>query len=334
MGRWLSLDAVNKPYQGNYNFASNSPIMFIDKGGDDDYYYDSVTRSIHIVRNGAPHRFFFTDYIYSEPGDNGIQTASPVVKQMTNRQVKELFYYHNNVFRDALKHSPREDYGRIYNTYENLGNEAAAEGLAILGAPLALIVGMEALATYGMQGIATFLLNEAKDEALSVATDGASDVLDLTKMAYKGAKKAGEFVLKKESADFVPKRLPKSNGDWVGERGNGLWYSNNEKVKAITQGQGVPFSGGYPDFSKWSKGEVQFNNLDGTDNDFKKVYEFVMKEKGLKSRNAAKKYLKEKGLTPHHHQDGKTIQFIPTDLHGNVPHAGGASNLRNGRTGG
>ncbi|WP_353779237.1 RHS repeat-associated core domain-containing protein [Winogradskyella sp. 3972H.M.0a.05] len=71
VGRWLSLDAVSKSHQGNYNFASNSPKMLIDKRGDDDYYYDAITNSMYVIRNSAPHRFFFTEYIYSD-SENGI----------------------------------------------------------------------------------------------------------------------------------------------------------------------------------------------------------------------------------------------------------------------
>ncbi|WP_425487761.1 HNH endonuclease [Microbulbifer rhizosphaerae] len=35
------------------------------------------------------------------------------------------------------------------------------------------------------------------------------------------------------------------------------------------------------------------------------------------------------GVTPHH-LDNQTIQFIPTKLHGNIPHIGSASDLRGG----
>ncbi|OMI04558.1 hypothetical protein BTA30_07620 [Bacillus swezeyi] len=34
-------------------------------------------------------------------------------------------------------------------------------------------------------------------------------------------------------------------------------------------------------------------------------------------------------MTPHH-LDDVTIQLVPTDLHGNIPHIGSASDLRGG----
>lgn len=132
---------------------------------------------------------------------------------------------------------------------------------------------------------------------------------------------------KKCLSEFV-KRLPRVNGRWIGEAGESVWMSTKKVVKKIAP-NGVPFKNGYPDFSKWSKGRMKFKNLDGTSKDFDKVYERVAKLKGLKNKTQAKKYLKDKGLTPHHHQDGKTIELIPTELHKNIPHSGGASILRN-----
>jgi hypothetical protein len=123
-------------------------------------------------------------------------------------------------------------------------------------------------------------------------------------------------------------RLPKSNGRWTGKKGNSTWKSTNADVNEITGGKGIKFKNDYPDFSPYSRGNYNFNDLDGTDADFDKVYEKIQKEKGLKSKNAGKNWLKENGLTPHHHQNGRTIQLIPSKLHGNIPHTGGASNLR------
>ena len=126
------------------------------------------------------------------------------------------------------------------------------------------------------------------------------------------------------------KRLPRTKGKWAGEAGESIWNSSKKAVKKITNGEGIPFKNGFPDFNKWAKGKMKFKNLDGTAKDFDKVYERVAKQKGLKNKTEAKKYLKDKSLTPHHHQDGKTIELIPTALHSNVPHSGGASVLRNG----
>ena len=69
-------------------------------------------------------------------------------------------------------------------------------------------------------------------------------------------------------------------------------------------------------------------DLDGSSADFDKVYDKLKDEIDfLTSKTAAKEWLREMALTPHHF-DGVTIQLIPTGLHANVPHIGSASDLR------
>jgi hypothetical protein len=126
-------------------------------------------------------------------------------------------------------------------------------------------------------------------------------------------------------------RLPRTDGKWDGKPGEGKWHSDLDDVNKVTGGKPIPFKNGRPDFSEWSKGSVKFKpgQLDGTKEDFNLVYDYVADKKGLASRNAAKNYLREKGLTPHH-LDNNTIQLIPSKLHGNIPHIGSASDLRGG----
>ncbi|MBO2535596.1 HNH endonuclease [Rummeliibacillus suwonensis] len=126
-------------------------------------------------------------------------------------------------------------------------------------------------------------------------------------------------------------RLPRRNGQWKGEPGNSKWYSEKPQVKKITNDEGIEFKEGRPNFTPWSKGSIKFKEgmLDGTKNDFNLVYEKIKQLKGFKSINQAKFWLKEKGLTPHH-KSSTEIELIPTDLHGNIPHIGSASDLRGG----
>lgn len=127
-------------------------------------------------------------------------------------------------------------------------------------------------------------------------------------------------------------RLPRSNGHWKGGPGNGKWYSDKIEVTSITNGEGVEFIDGRPNFTPWSKGSIKFKEgmLDGSNNDFNLVYEKIMQLKGSKSKNQGKAWLKEKGLTPHH-KSSTEIELIPTDLHANIPHIGSASDLRGGK---
>ena len=99
------------------------------------------------------------------------------------------------------------------------------------------------------------------------------------------------------------------------------WHSDIPAVQEITNGAPIPFVNGQPDFSQWSKGEMEFEPgvLDGSGSDFKAVYKKLQEAMNLNSANAAKLLLKDKDLTPHHH-DKVTIQLIPRDLHSNIPH--------------
>lgn len=45
-------------------------------------------------------------------------------------------------------------------------------------------------------------------------------------------------------------RLPRSNGRWDGEPGNGTWYPDNPDAKNVLGDKGVPFKDGRPDFSE------------------------------------------------------------------------------------
>src|SRR5699024_3851483 len=150
---------------------------------------------------------------------------------------------------------------------------------------------------------------------------------------YDGVHLRDQLMVKAENVSSKgPKtRLPRTNGKWNGEPGNGVWYSDKAEVQSITTGKGVEFINGRPNFTPWSKGSIKFKKgmLDGTKNDFNLVYEKIMQLKGFKSQNQAKYWLKEKGLTPHH-KSSIEIELIPTDLHDNIPHIGSASDLRSG----
>lgn len=126
-------------------------------------------------------------------------------------------------------------------------------------------------------------------------------------------------------------RLPKTNGKWEGVPEESNWFSQNPKVQSVTNGVGVEFTNGRPKFSPWKKGEITFKPgvLNGTDADFNAVYDKIKELKGFSSRNQVKNWLREVGLTPHH-SNSTTIELIPTDLHGNIPHIGTASDLRGG----
>ena len=91
-------------------------------------------------------------------------------------------------------------------------NSRTVEELAPIAiAGTALMLGGTAFATFGVRATLAFAANEVKDEALSIATDGVSDYVDLTKMGIKSTK---EF-MKSNS-----KRINDKIGDKIGAAGD------------------------------------------------------------------------------------------------------------------
>nr|WP_275900999.1 RHS repeat-associated core domain-containing protein [Paenibacillus periandrae] len=127
----------------------------------------------------------------------------------------------------------------------------------------------------------------------------------------------------------IKTRMPKNGGYWEGTRGNGKWYSDKADVKEIIGDAGVDFVNGRPNFSPWSRLDITFESgkLNGTKDDFDLVYKELKDILGLENKTKAQQWLSDNELTPHH-LDDKTIQLIPSKLHGNIPHIGSASDLR------
>jgi hypothetical protein len=81
---------------------------------------------------------------------------------------------------------------------------------------------------------------------------------------------------------------------------------------------GVHFtSDGFPNFSPYAVKTVKVEGLTGKKSDFALANEAA----GLKETPT--------GYTWHHHQDTRTMQLVPYDLHYVVKHTGGASKLKN-----
>lgn len=74
--------------------------------------------------------------------------------------------------------------------------------------------------------------------------------------------------------------------------------------------KGVNFSNeGFPKFEPYSIKKVTINNLEGDT-----YYDFI------KANDAAGYSSTPMGYTWHHVEDGKTMQLVPSDLHGAVRH--------------
>lgn len=128
---------------------------------------------------------------------------------------------------------------------------------------------------------------------------------------------------------------------WVkGERGDGSWdpkqsgYTPDKvkKIEDVTGGNPIEYKDGYPDFSEYT---AKIKGADGKMVDGKveislspagkREIDFDQADAAMREKLGDIDWEKPKGYTWHHTQDGTTMELIPTDLHGNVPHSGGVS---------
>jgi hypothetical protein len=135
--------------------------------------------------------------------------------------------------------------------------------------------------------------------------------------------------------------LPVSKGTFEGPKGNSAWLSDDPAVLAVTNWERVPYKDGYPDFSRWSRGQVGMRQTTDRVADFAVADRIFAEQQsklysgsppnpwlyhGQPNASAADRYRKANNLIWHHHQDGFTMQLIPEPLH-SLPHSGGVSTL-------
>lgn len=144
-------------------------------------------------------------------------------------------------------------------------------------------------------------------------------------------------------------RCPKRDGRWDGKEGNSKFipdddvipkdrnYSNpDEKTWAEIKDKygidGVTFKNGYPDFSEVSKGTVEIDNFCteryGTGGNFDQADRKLAEQRGC-TVEEVRQWRIDNNYTWHEMEDCKTMQKVPREVHGNIPHDGGISKLKN-----
>jgi A nuclease of the HNH/ENDO VII superfamily with conserved WHH len=128
---------------------------------------------------------------------------------------------------------------------------------------------------------------------------------------------------------------------WDGNPGDSAWDPAKgvtdperlDEIKSVLGDKKLQFKDGYPDFTPYAhkvevdgklvpaRVEIEMQGVNGPD--FKAANEAMAKKLGVKDYDAPD------GFTWHHNQDGVTMELIPSELHNNVPHSGGASLARN-----
>lgn len=147
--------------------------------------------------------------------------------------------------------------------------------------------------------------------------------------------------------EYCDKRLPSSGGEWTGEPGNSEWVPDNDVIPKQPPGnelaweeikekygiESIPFNDGEPDFSAVSEATVEIDdfttdrNMNFTQADEACAKKWTEEDKDGRSWTAAdvKEYRKENQLSWHERSDQKTMDLVPQEVHGNVPHSGGIS---------
>jgi len=135
--------------------------------------------------------------------------------------------------------------------------------------------------------------------------------------------------------------LPRKGGEWTGKPGDSTWKPDKEKVPqnpitnpdGKTWGEildkygidGIPFKDGEPDFSDVSKGTVEIDDFsDDRDDNFDAADEKLAEQRGC-TKEEVRQWRKDHHYTWHERSDMKTMDKVPTEVHGNVPHEGGIS---------
>ena len=138
--------------------------------------------------------------------------------------------------------------------------------------------------------------------------------------------------------------VPKRNGTWTGEIGNSKWVPNSNyspkkfNKKNQTWGEilenypdkNIEFKNGYPNFDKFRRGKkVKIKDFSTNRRmNFSKADAEMAKLKGV-SKKEVFNWRKKNKYTWHEEQDCKSLQKVPSIIHGNVHHCGGVSIKKN-----
>ncbi len=194
-----------------------------------------------------------------------------------------------------------------------------------------------------------------KEDGAEIKAEGKIDTPEIKKNSqdiYKGI--IGDDVIALGENDTVNEAevdkykgcpIDGVNGHWSGERGNSYWIPDDDYVpigqhtnpEGKTWGElkkeygfdSIPFKDGEPDFSGVSKATVTIDNFSdkryGKGGNFDQADQKLMEQTGMSKEELAK--FKE-NYTWHEKSDCKTLELVPTVVHGNVRHNGGVTQYK------
>lgn len=157
--------------------------------------------------------------------------------------------------------------------------------------------------------------------------------------------KAAEEAKTEESENTRQRVLPRMGGEWTDIPGESEWKPDSDVVPSDKNGtnpehktwreimekydfKSISFKDNVPDFSELSKGNVEIAEFTGNrDANFDQADEKMAKQWGCAPEDVTH-WRKENRYTWHECIDCKTMQLVPTEVHGNIPHSGGISEYK------
>lgn len=140
----------------------------------------------------------------------------------------------------------------------------------------------------------------------------------------------------------LSERLPRTGGHWEGEVGNSRWVPDKNLEPGDRNGtnpehktwgeilekygvESIPFRNGEVDLSDISKGKVEIDDFSADrSSNFDQADEKLAEQRGCTPEEVAK-WRNENRYTWHECRDCRSMQKVPTEIHGNIPHSGGIS---------
>lgn len=190
-------------------------------------------------------------------------------------------------------------------------------------------------------------LNETAVENLNQEKKGLSDdeknqIKDETGWSDEVGKIKQTGEVNSDTAKNCP--IDGNNGHWDGDRGNSNWIPDQDYTPGKANPEGktwneiqekygidqITFKDGEPDFSETSKGTVEIEPFsDSRSDNFDNADIELAKQKGCTPEEVAE-WRKENGYTWHECKDMSTIQKVPSEVHNNISHRGGISEVKKG----
>ena len=190
----------------------------------------------------------------------------------------------------------------------------------------------------GFSGIEKLGIDRSELSKLAQSMDKLTDEKDIDKP------------IAKELDEVKGCPIEGNGGHWEGERGNSKWFPNRDEIPknpltnpdGLTWGQildkygidGIEFKNGEPDFSPVAKGTVEIDhftdNRYGKGGNFDQACERLAEQRGC-TKEEVKAWMKENKYTWHERSDCKTMDKVPTEIHGNIRHSGGISEAKANR---